>query len=235
MYALTASAAGVGLLSASSARAQIVYTPAQVKMDKVNGCYPIDFDGDGVFDLGIWLPASCSSNACAFTMIAYPNSGVGDAIQINRHNFTKELHFGAEIGTSGHFLPTDRTMGGWDEVRVGSNTWNSGWAGPWANNGAGVKRRYVGLKFTINSETHYGWARINFVVTGKNTFYGLLTGYAYETVPNQGLKAGQTKGADEATKTMPPAVIRPTIKKPALGHLAAGAVGLSQWRAKDSR
>jgi len=128
--------------------------------------------------------------------------------------------------------PTERTMGGWVQVRHGSNTWTSGWAGPWANNGAGVKRNYVGLKFIINSEVHFGWARISFVVDGKGKFHGLLTGYAYETVPNQGLKAGQTKGAGENIKFMPPATIHPTIKAPTLGHLAAGAQAIAAWRAK---
>ena len=232
LYALAASAAGIAVSSPPTAQAEIVYTPTHVRMGQVDGFYPIDLDGDGVVDLGIWLPASCSSGACAFTMIAYPNSGVGDAVMVNRHGLTKALHFGAEIGTSGRFVPTDRTMGGWDQIRHGSNTWTSGWVGPWANNGIGVKRHYVGLKFNINNEVHFGWARISFVVTGKGKFFGLLTGYAYETIPNQGLKAGQTRSTAEATKTMSSAVIRPTLKTPTLGQLAAGARAISAWRAK---
>src|SRR5215471_12989912 len=74
LYALAASAAGVGLLSVPSACAEIVYTPTHVKMDVVHGFYPIDFNNDGTFDLGIWFPASCSSNGCAADLFAYPNS-----------------------------------------------------------------------------------------------------------------------------------------------------------------
>lgn len=52
-YALAVSAAGAGLLSVPAAQADIVYTPTHVKMDKVNGFYPIDFDNNGVVDVGI--------------------------------------------------------------------------------------------------------------------------------------------------------------------------------------
>ncbi len=232
-YALAVSAAGAGLLSVPAAQSEIVYTPAHVKMDKVNGFYPIDFDNNGVVDVGIWMPASCTSSLCAFTMFAYPNSQLGDAVEVNAKGATKALHFGASIGNLDHFVAADRSMGGWDAVRHGSNTWTSVWVGPWANGGNGVKHRYVGVKFVINNEFHYGWARINFVVTGKGSFYGVLTGYAYETIPNQGLKAGQTVGTGEATRIELPAVIRPTIKRPTLGQLAAGALAISQWREKQ--
>jgi hypothetical protein len=233
LYALAAGAAGAGLLSVPSARAEIVYTPAHVKMDKVQGFYPIDLDNNGVVDLGIWLPASCTSSLCAFTMFAYPNSQLGDAIVVNSKGFTRAMHFGDHINKRRPFVAADRSMGGWDQVRVGSGTWTSGWVGPWANNGNGVKHRYVGVKFVINGEFHYGWARIRFVATGKGKFYGVLSGYAYETMPNAGLRAGQIKSAGEATRIEPPAVIRPTIKRPTLGHLAAGAAAISEWRAKQ--
>ena len=233
LYALAAGAAGLGLLSAPPASAEIVYTPAHVKMDAVQGFYPIDFDRDGVFDLGIWLPASCSSNACAFTMIAYPNSQLGDAILIDSKDFTKALDSGAHVNNHKHFVPTDRTMGGWDQIRHGSNTWTSGWVGPWANDGNGVKHRYIGVKFAINNEFHYGWVRVKFAITGKGSFYGVLNGYAYETIANKGLRAGQTMSAAEATRTEPPAAIRPTTRKPTLGHLAAGASAMRSWRAEE--
>lgn len=54
---------------------------------------------------------------------------------------------------------------------------------------AGTK--YLGLRFTINGQVHYGWARLN--VTPA-TFYPLMTaivsGYAYEATPNKSIPAG---------------------------------------------
>src|SRR6516165_12499218 len=49
--------------------------------------------------------------------------------------------------------------------------------------------RFLGLEFTVQGQKHYGWARLNSLVgTGELT----LTGYAYETVPNKPIRAGQT-------------------------------------------
>jgi hypothetical protein len=235
MYAAAATAAGVGLFSAPGAQAEIVYTPTHVKMDKVNGFYPIDFDNNGVVDVGIWLPASCSSGGCAANMFGYPNSQVGNGVVLTHsQKHVKAMFGGSEINQHRHFRVGDGSMGGFDTHIIGTNTVTSGWVGPWANGGNGVKGRYLGVKFAINGEFHYGWARISFVVTGKGQFYGVLSGYAYETVANQPLKAGQTKGADGSGKTAPAPVITPTIEPPTLGHLAAGSRALSRWRRQRS-
>ena len=49
----------------------------------------------------------------------------------------------------------------------------------------------------------------------------MLTGYAYETVPNKPIITGKTTGPDVIT--LDPAT---------LGHLAQGASGISAWREK---
>jgi len=83
-------------------------------------------------------------------------------------------------------------------------------SGPWKN----VKSRYLGLKFFINSKTHYGWARLS-VTVHRDGIYGIsaiLTGYAYETVSNKPIIAGKTKDPDVIT-----------LEPGSLGGLAAGA------------
>ena len=83
-------------------------------------------------------------------------------------------------------------------------------SGPWRN----VTNRYLGLKFQIDGETHYGWARMN-VTTG--CYYTLtLTGYAYETVANRPIAAGVVPYAN-------PAQNMPAPQSGTLGVLAAGA------------
>jgi hypothetical protein len=88
--------------------------------------------------------------------------------------------------------------------------------GPWAPQGGNVKNHYVGLKFVINGETHYGWARFNVQVRQplKGSVQAILTGYAYETVANAPIVAGKTSGAEEAG-----------AQPATLGKLAAGAAG----------
>jgi len=57
----------------------------------------------------------------------------------------------------------------------------------------------LGLRFVVEGEVHYGWARLS-VSLGHHRQYedvsGILTGYAYETVPNQPIVTGKTEGAD---------------------------------------
>jgi hypothetical protein len=86
------------------------------------------------------------------------------------------------------------------------------------NGGKGVKNRYLGLKFKIKGRFHFGWARLAVKTTHK-PFTAILTGYAYETVPGKGIIAGKTKGPDVTTAD--PA---------SLGHLAAGASAIPDWR-----
>lgn len=82
----------------------------------------------------------------------------------------------------------------WDGYRSG---------GPWLK----VGTAYLGLKFKIEGEVHYGWARVNTTDHASN----YLTGYAYETIPNKPIITGKTKGRDVIT-----------IEPGSLGALAAG-------------
>ena len=68
----------------------------------------------------------------------------------------------------------------------------------------------VGLRFKINGEVHYGWARLS-----TNSYKVVrdtsppeccigevrvnLTGYAYETNPGQSIAAGDTGGAESSS------------------------------------
>jgi hypothetical protein len=83
-----------------------------------------------------------------------------------------------------------------------------------------VKNRYLGLTFYIDKKKHYGWARVS-AITRRHPLRitGIVTGYAYETIPNKPIIAGKTKGPDVVT-----------VQPATLGHLAAGASGIPAWR-----
>jgi hypothetical protein len=106
------------------------------------------------------------------------------------------------------------------------------WYGPWMNGGKGVKNRYLGIKFQINGQFHFGWARITVTPT-KTGFYTTLTGYAYETIPNKPIIAGATKGPDEDDQLAPASLKTHTGEPTSLGLLALGAPGLSIWRREE--
>jgi hypothetical protein len=93
------------------------------------------------------------------------------------------------------------------------------YGGPWANGGKGVTNRYLGLKLYISGNAHFGWARLNYRYGKDAPPKATLTGYAYETIPNEPIIAGKTHGPDVIT-----------VQDATLGHLARGASAISTWR-----
>lgn len=202
-YALAASAAGVGVMAlAQPAAAKIIYTPIAPLTGQYS--YSIDFNHDQGHDFDIYLTTWNSGGHTNHTNLIV--SGYSNYVVVGKGGFARALRSGALIGSS-------RAL----KARCGMD--DDGIKGPWANHGIGVRNRYLGFKFAINGETHYGWARLSVVVQphGHPGFLPMLTGYAYETIPNKPIIAGKTQGKGEAT----------------LGRLAQGASGVSAWRQKQ--
>jgi hypothetical protein len=95
---------------------------------------------------------------------------------------------------------------------LASGTYDSdGVAGNWA----GGNDAYLGLRFDINGNVHYGWARV--IVNPDNVYdAGEIPTIAYNTVPDQPVFAGQFDRVAPEPGT--------------LGLLALGSAGLAFWR-----
>jgi hypothetical protein len=109
------------------------------------------------------------------------------------------------------------------------------WYGPWVAGGQGVKNRYLGLKFKIGEQFHYGWARVTVTTTANQGFSATLTGYAYETIPDKPIHAGATSDAPQsALESAPPSIqFRDADRQASLGMLSLGSMGLALWRRED--
>jgi hypothetical protein len=204
-----------------AAEAKIVYTPAHVKL--VGKPFPLDLNHDGVVDFFLFAYGFHTTTGGAALLACHNpfNNGTrtmcvsstfatnaSNAIRVARsmnYSFAAALHSGTKIRTGDKFRNKH-------DVYFGLVNFTSGgqprWRGPWMNDGEGVKSRYLGIKFKVKDEFHFGWARLT-VKTSTTDFAATLTGYAYETVPGKGIVAGQTKGPDEQAGS--------------LGALAAGA------------
>jgi hypothetical protein len=90
----------------------------------------------------------------------------------------------------------------------------------------GALRHYLGVKFFDKAgKLHYGWVR---VTLGNGA---TITGYAYETTPNQAIVTGVTHGPVGDAQLVEPKMAAPQARVPAsLGMLALGAPGLAAWR-----
>jgi len=223
-YATAASAVGLALLAAAQpAEGKIVYTKTYVSIGRGDtDRYHLDLNRDGIGDFSIGF-CSCRPHGTALTVARGRSAGNMIIEQTNGHGrySAGALNAGAPIGPKQAFTTYSAQM-------VSTGSYGSGpySNGPWAN----VSDRYLGLKFMISGEVHYGWARMT---VGKRFDHVLLTGYAYETIPNKPLKAGQTSEMPDADEAESPISWSLPAQGPSLGMLARGHDALEIWRKKE--
>jgi hypothetical protein len=213
-YALAATAAGVGALALTPpAEAKIVYTPAHHTIRK-GQAYSIYFNHGRIPDFNVVIKAS--GQVFCVEGETY-NNHIYNGVMIN--GTTGQ---GGGVGVTfkrGREIPGNYPSGS-NGLLAGYNWLLSRYSGNWLPD----KNRYLGMKFLIARVWHYGWARVS-VRSHTHPFRvtGLVTGYAYETIPNKPIIAGATKGPDAAT-----------VQPATLGHLAAGASAIPAWRTDNT-
>jgi hypothetical protein len=206
-YAQVAAAAGVSVLAlAGASEAEVVYTKTH-EVTHTGVPLAIDLNHDGVNDfllgtmyyagtagLEVGLDASgCDSNLVAGRRFRSSGGYFSSA--------ASALPAGAQIGPKANFSFRFPFMAVELFERVGDQYSD---LGPWVHKDKdkGVRNRYLGLKFVVDGEVHYGWARLSVTLEHQRQFddvIGTLTGYAYETVPDKPITAGRTTGPDVIT------------------------------------
>jgi len=204
-YTLQAAVAGAGLLVlARPAEAKIVYTPTHHVINN-GGSFPLDFN-QGVTALTFrnWATSSCSTDGSC-----WPFQNL--AASLAKGNRAVHNIAGAVAMKPGMRIGPKQFFGGGREIMAFAGTGTTSRAGgSWAN----VKNRYLGVRFKIKGETHYGWARLSVRVHVPLTVTATLTGYAYETIANKPIIAGKTEGSNVIT-----------LQPDSLGRLAQGSAG----------
>lgn len=224
MYSVAAGAAGVGLLAlAQPASGEIVYTPADVVI-AAHGVrsYPLDLNHDGTTDFFLNAISRQSIDQSGGTSLIFAKPAQGNGVA-GYGGSAAAIMAGQAIGSarkfSGELMASLFTFIG-TEFRFRGN---------WAN----VANRYLGLKFQIAGQTHYGWARIT--LQGQIPLRATLTGYAYETVTNMPIAAGKTSGTEEASLAPTDILgLQTDVSHATLGTLALGAPALSVWRRRET-
>jgi hypothetical protein len=205
-HGAAAGATGAAILaSVPVAEAKIIYTPVNIKIQTLVW---IDFEGPQEnrhhhpprgrdADFAIVRGAGCPSTVCRSAIYAkgygYGSNAIAD---IDNGWYAVALRRGERMG------PNKYVKGRGQMALVGHDRDGTGWYGQWANGGKGLQNGYLGLKFTLKGETHYGWARVSLTV--KNGWFdtATLSGYAFETIPDKPIIVGKIHGPDVVT--MPP-------------------------------
>ena len=222
------------LALAQPAEGEIVYTPASIR---INHATVLDLNHDGVNDFtftgyrfvhrgdGAHQTYFNSSNAA----VSILGAGTGNQVW-GSSKYASALSAGAQIGSAGKFPGANRMLHAHDINASGFSFYAKG---PWAGSKSmGVRARYLGLKFTINGQTHFGWARVNVKVLIGAVIQATITGYAYEDIANMPIQAGKRMGTSAAR----PGAEGARLSSPGSGSLAAlaaGAPGLWIWRRND--
>jgi hypothetical protein len=233
LYAMSATAAGVGMLAlAHPAEAKIVYTPAHQTITS-GGTLQIDLNHDGIMDFGVvnFYSSTIHGTGSISHVAAYLNafgSQKGNQVRAKGTTlfFASALPAGRNVGHGRRFAG----KAGMESCSAEAGNLHS--SGAWRN----VRSRFLGLKFLIKGKTHYGWARLD-VSRSRCSITATLTGYAYETVPNKPIVTGQKQGSARIGSVEPvnsTAHPMPAREPVMLGLLASGAPGLSAWRRENS-
>lgn len=224
-----AAAAGLSCLS-TPVVAQIVYTPSNTPMaHTIMGSYahtPLDLNHDGVADFTFvnfaYESFGRSSEFSGIYGAAGANSVAGVQLR-GQHNITAAaLPQGVEVG------PNDNFVHGANMVHMFNDTQGGYGSGGWTS----LEWGYLGLKFVIDGDVHYGWVLVKFPYPYA-FLSGSIYGYAYESAPNRSILTGQTTEDDQGGQQSD-AVVSPATGKASLGLLATGAIGLPYWRSSGN-
>jgi hypothetical protein len=227
-YALAASAAGVGVLAAAEpAEARILAMPVNISIPENGGIIQFDINRDGVPDFGL------SANFYEFAATPPPLGAFSSWLKVvpaqdgnevwevgsNQISCAEAVHAGNLISGRRPFKPGPLLM----VFADGSATRGRSSLCPWH----GTHPPYLGLKFMINGEVHYGWARVISAI--RNT---VLTGFAYETIPNKPIIAGATQYKDDL-RQLSEVIAAPVTQQKSLGMLALGSQELVACRKRE--
>jgi hypothetical protein len=238
-YSLAAAAAGVSTLALSqTADAKVVITNKNIPIPFCFVQFPcsvsVDLNGDGVNDVKISLLSTTDyfSNTVFLRAAAHNGGGIVGAAGGKRGPYASALLRGAKIGASDHFLSGKDTIEDSYLYYMSLNGKHfKNLYGKWGGN---HPNRFLGVKFKINGQTHYGWIRITVQISTKalqdTDIAATITEYGYETVANKTISAGlASESADDQAQATPDKPIRPS-----LGMLALGADGSGIWRREET-
>jgi hypothetical protein len=217
-YALAAGAAGVGMMAiAEPAEARVLAMPVNISIPVNQGVIEFDVNQDGVPDFGLSLnvyefarnPPLGNFSSALRIIPAQAGNEVWE-VSSDQNQCAAAVHAGVLIGARRQFQPGTLLM----LEAAGSETRGRSSHCPWN----GSNPPFLGLKFMIDGQVHFGWARV--ITTERSA---TLTGFAYETIPEKPIIAGATREARGESSNTAPALSGPTTPAASLGVLARGA------------
>jgi len=177
------------MLFSASANAQIIYTDVNpdVSINTNGGVYALDLNNDGITDFNITY---------ATTMFAGQTNKFIRITPLGANKVGNDLSYPYPSALLPNTL-IDASSFSWLSTAnqsLISRIWfqvprTGAWI--WQNRGNwnGASNKYVPLQLSHNSQKFYGWARLD---AATNAVSFTVKDYAYNSIPNQPILAGQT-------------------------------------------
>ena len=188
-HALSATLVVCLVALASPAEAKVVHTRVNVTISG-NGSIALDLNHDGITDFTIvavgraLICAGTGKGEFGYVTVSPAQEGAGMVSAWPGSSWAAVLGKGVEIDSSQSFYDTQAIM-----TEFTTCLWPP--HGPPEGDWEEVTNRFLGLVFSIDGATHYGWARVSVHPATDGTVI-TLTDFAYETIPDQAIKTGQT-------------------------------------------
>jgi len=198
-------AAGAILIASESANATIHHTDlgTGIIIDSTNSTFEIDFGNNDITNFIINLFTGTSSSKPIYTLNIDPQT-IGAYAQLAFQPYVNALSNGDQVNNA-----TASWLNSTGTGTLGARKQTFSGAFTSVGSFPGTIDKYIGVKFTLNSNVNYGWIQVKMP---GNPAYSIVTGYAYNDEDDGDITAGQI----------------PEVGS--LGLLALGAAGLSLWR-----
>lgn len=177
-------AAGAVAMVADQADANIIYTDVNPDFAGASGSqYFLDLNNDNIDDFRIYHDGGSN-------LFIEPLASSNDVLGTGGANYAYPYAMSANSMISASATGTWFNNGyssGFQSLNYGSCSF-----GNWCT----VADKYVGLRFEVGGNIHYGWARLD--VNGNGSSW-IVKDYAYDDVAGQGILAGASSSPSNAT------------------------------------
>ena len=188
-----------------SANAQIIYTDVNPNIVRscafsgaCSGDYSLDLNNDGINDF-VLSPRKkfVGCGVCGGQLVYAMANGDSAVISSTSNSWIADATGGYALNTlidsslgwtnAIHTLVTKRVDCVSCSPSSGTHLVHSPASGPWLN----IYGKYLGLKIQVGTNFYYGWIKLG-VGIGSNTVSITIMEYAYNSIANQPILAGQT-------------------------------------------
>lgn len=198
------------VIASSSVNAQIVYTDIpDVTLDKNATPYQLNFDGDAAADLVLQVgnlvnSGTATTMGVTFTYtvdVSYAAAGVnvgGGVLGVNSTTSSGSTSFNVSALNNGDVIGAAGVFGGSGSsgaLLAAEGAFNVpafSFTYPIVQGSfLGMNDKYLGAKFTIGANTHYGWVRLSCTDGVSGLLQLTIKDYAYNSAAGASINAGQ--------------------------------------------